>query len=905
MNMNMNWNKLKRFVSFLLIILVNFSWSFVDTNTNVTDPLIYTKLRFDRNYLQIYRKFQKYLARDEKKLTIRFNETADVNKTRLIEYTYYENDQVDAASFTQDDLIFEALDMAYKSRLLPVYIFNYDNKEDLIKASDTKLVSAKRCERDMNYLIDRLDDMQRSRVGIKDIPFSPELAAFFDSFASEEPGLLLGNYHWIGNWRQCKKRLIFNLDKSNLSNTINFKGRYCIASIRSKNWKTKANERKYELIKNFFKYPEQQYDYERFFRIQVGICLPESCDSRLIDSRRDDIHKMAVFKLSEPLRSYELADLFCLPDETSELRKIEPSGKLFIFVALIWCLTIMMATIYDCNWPKQVAEPNCNGSMLTVTDKLISSLSLIQNFKRLIETESIKSASSRANNKNNKTTPSTSDLGQSCGSGKVKLISERNKLAPSDLLFLNAIKVISMPLILFGHVGMLFKHLDRYVLDYEAVDSDLVFHFQASTPFYVDWFFVITGFLTTYLMFVTKKVERNTLIQWAYTLFHRYWRLAPIYLLLFWFSKSVFMYTSYGPIWDYGTSNMTLRSICRRESWLWPITLTSNLHPLHEECIMPAWYVASDMQFYLMTPFLLVLLYKSPLLGWLVALGTIGASISLRLHRYLTDPRAQPLELMRPRYDLYMRNNWDMHPTYLYPHYRISTYLIGVLAGHYTFMVLSGKWRSPIYYDHPDGESASPINNNYRNKSSSNNYRFRSWLRLAAWLFGFQLLVSMMFATWFISDLFPVSLEPHVKYFTALIYAFDHSASGLGMALVLTTMALGQFKRLKQLMSHPNWTVLSRINFVAFIIQVELIYWLIQSSDQTLELSHLELVKIFLYLYCFTYVFAAILTVLLEFPLAQLERQFLAPLFVGPPKRPVVMGAKSRNHQQCELARVG
>ena len=867
-------------LNILLILYLNISSligaasSSPSAAVNVTNPLIYTKLRFDRNFLQIYRHYQKELTAHEVKRKIKVHEPTDENKTKESEIVYYENNNVESTSLTYDDLVFEALDRSYRTRLYQSNMHNYDNRDDLHRASDPSLVSSRRCQRDLNFLMSQLESLQRMRAkdpNTYNEVLSPELYSFFDSFASEEPGLLRGNYHWVGNWRECKRRNIFHLDKNNRSNSFQFKGRYCTASIRSPAWDAKAEERivSLHMEDRYFKYPGQHYDYKRFFRIQLGICLPESCDSKIISTRPHDIRTLATFKLSEPLRSYQLADLFCLPDETSKLREIETSGKWLIFVAVLWSLSTIVATLADHYYGRPWDNNSCKQTRAaklaaTFVEKLIDVLSIRRNIGRLIETKSLQ--------------PSEVLIKQQFKPA------EAPKLMPNDLLFLNAFKVFSMPMIIFGHVGMMFKHLDRYALDYEGFGDDcrgnFAFHYFASTPFFVDWFFVITGFLTTYLMFVTRKVERNSRLDWAYTMFHRYWRLAPIYLLTFWFVKSLFVYTGHGPNWDYGTQNMTLRAICRSESWWWPITLTSNLHSLHEECVMPAWYLACDMQFYLITPLVLIMLHKSPLLGWLVSIGAIGVCVSLRLHRYLTDERTQPLELMRPRYDLYMRNNWDLHPTYVHPQYRIATYLIGILAGHYTFMVLSGKWRSSIYptgsetarSSRPTGGAGVGASNRLQRQQTS---RYAPILRLALWLTGLSLLVLMSVATLFISEYFPQSLEEHVKYFTALIYSIHHSQAGIAMALFLVTTMLGQYKPLRRFMSLPIWTVISRLNYIVFLIQVEIISWIIQSFDQPPETSTIEVVKMTIFTCCIVYPLAAVLTVLIELPLSQFERQFI------------------------------
>ena len=830
-------------------------------SASARDPLVYQRLRFDTDPLQLLRRYQQYYKVDEnKKIQV-------VNASSGERYEYYENDKVDSASLQQDDLIFEALDRTYKWRLVPAYLYNYDKKEDISRASDNKLVSPTKCTRELNFLLEQAATMSRARqdprakLTVSSRNMTPEMLALLDSFGHEEPGILFGNYHWVGNWRQCKKRRIFSLDRANASNTLEFTGRYCVASLRSKRWDSIAKQRIGEArLRKHFKYDGQPRDYARFFRIQIGICLPQSCETSIVDGRREDIRQLAVSKLAQPLRSYELADLYCLPDETSDLRKLEPSGWAFIYSLIAWLALTLVCSLYD-----KGEKPT------SFLGKLTNSMSIYRSYERLMETASCQLPPSLALEESKDKELETSDAKTSGQEPNA-----RAKLHPNDLLFINSIKVAVMPLIMFGHVGMMFKQLDRYALD-PSLDNDLLFHYNSNTVFLVDWFFVISGFLTTYLIFLGKVVERNTLVQWIYTIFHRYWRLAPLYILLFWFSKSVFAYTSYGPMWDYGTSSMTLRGICRRESWFWPLTLTSNLHPLHEECIMPSWYISCDMQFFMITPVIWILLNKSPRLGWLSTIGAIVAVIAIRLHRYATDDRVRLLELLRPRFDLYMRNNWDIHPTYLFPQYRIAPYLIGILAGHYTYMVLSGKWSSSMY----TGQSAKRAG---RPNAGQAGQGFSKFIRFLVWFLGILMVVTMMFCTWLMTNLLPVSWEKDVKYFAAFSYATDHSAAGLGLSLVLTTFMLGQCSRLRRFMSHPYWTVLSRVNFVVYLTQVEWIYWLVQSSDHQLELSTLDLLKMLLYVSLIVYTTSFVLALLFEIPLAQLERNFIAKLFVGSAK---------------------
>lgn len=822
---------------FSILLVVMRCAAAANHSESIENPLVYTRLRIDRNYLQIYSEFTQGRVLDE--IPIKFN--LSKGPTRELVNKYYESKSTSADDINYDDLVLNALDKVYRNRYMMNYVYNYDDPEDRRKASDPKLVSPARCKDELNYLKRKLDELSANSSS----PISPELAAMFDAYGREEPGALYGNYHWTGVWNQCSSRLIFELNRSNVSKSISFQGRYCIASIRSNRWQAKIDERAKSLVKTFFMSPNSIYDYKRFFRIQVGICLPESCDSTSIDEaeQADIIRQLTVRKLNEPFKSYKLLDLYCLPDETSELRQLDSSGKSFIIAAVIWCSLIAATTYYDIMRPK-IAEndPKKDGFL----EKLVSAMSLKRNYTRLTTVRPTKYWKTESS-------VSNGDL------AKVEAArgSPDSMASLDDLSFLNFFKVICMPTILAGHIGMLSAQKIRLPLNLERAEKTLVFHYALNAIFLIDWFLVMAGLVTVYVIFVTKKkVERIPISHWLYSIFHRYWRLAPMYIIVFWFCRSIFQLTGEGPVWDYGTTNMTIRGICKQESWLWPITLSSNLHGFHEECILPSWFLSITMQYYLITPVIIVGLARWPRTTWAATILAILSSTAMRIHRYLVDPHMQWHALARPRADAYTRVNYDMFPTYLYPHYRISTYLIGLLAGHYSYMVLSGQWRSSLYF------------------SGQQDAGGRAITRRIIWISSAISLIAMMFSTYPIKFA-PVTLEPYSRVLVSVGYGMIHTVNGLFFALLLVTFMLGQFKSLRSHLSHPFFTLFSRINLSLLLIHSEIVNLFHETADRTPDWRVNGMVRDWLLLLFVCYPLATVGTLLLEFPIAYLERNFI------------------------------
>lgn len=842
-----------------LLVFVLSTETFADNRSLQIQPLVYTRLRFDYGALFLLRDYQKELTIDEELRTI----DDKLENGQKITHKYYINIDHNASDLEEDDLVIASLNGVYKSRIIQHNVLEYDDPDDRKRAGDPQKVNTARCMRELDYLMQAQAKLLKEK-GRGRAP-NAELLNFFGAYATESPNYLQGNYYWVGDSRQCAMRHVFDLNPPNapqsVPKVISFSGRYCVASIRSPTWDKKVQSKANQLSRTYFKYPGQDADYKRFFRFQVGICLPESCDSSIVDTRANDIRKLVIHKLKEPFTSYNLSHLFCLPDDSSELRQADLSGRILLQLSAVWFIVILLASIADyydlvglkeTQKRKQQEQEHTEKSLI---QHLVLAMSLIESIRKLVKSSSggeTSSKSSRPKLKNQQR-----DQSDKLQDNKTQAKSDNFKeTSLQDLLFFNAMKVAVMPLIIFAHVAQMIHQVCRTPLNNDTA-SKIFFHLATSTTFLVDWYFCITGFVVTYAMFSTNFVNTSTRGQLLYSIFHRYWRLAPTYILFFWFCRSLSKLTGSGPLWDYGTGSFGARAICQRESWWTPITLTSNLKALHESCIMPGWYISNDMQFYLITPILLILLTKSPRLGWLTMLGIIGASVSARFTRYLYDPRARPLDLLKPRYDVVARNNWDMHPTYLYPQYRISSYLVGILAGHYCYMVRSGKWNSIFFNQESNSKSA----------RSSN-----LWLKLIACM-GLAIVTYMNITTWPMYELFPQHLEYQVRFYSALFYSGGHTITSIGVAFLSMSFLFGHWPRLRKIMEHPIWSYLSRINYFIYLYQMEAIAWMLGQYQQLPDSTGLDVLQAYMFILPLIYWIALLATLLLGTPLASLETE--------------------------------
>lgn len=871
----------------------------------------YTRTRSDPNHLRVSEELKNRYTEEVKY-------ESKINGTK---YEYYKS----TLSMNQDELIFETIDKIFRHRLSPFYIHHYDTDEDRKRSFDDKIVSNEACARDLMYLVDKLPkrnlnnfDRDNTFTNLDDEDhLSPELSAFFDSYARQESGLLMGNTFWVGSYDQCINRHIFELTSSTprrapagdqyatSSNSdqqvVSFKGRYCVAALKSPLWESGASAKKIR-AKNYFKTQRQLDNYSKLFRIQLGICLPSSCDSSSIERHFDEIRLLSTSMLESRFNHYELFDLYCLPDESSALRSWSGSALYFLIFFIAWLSLVLIATFADLlgliDTSKESAKKQSLARKRPSKLHMVAEwFSLSANYSKLMKVSSEDEAEAKMASKTSSLAKDErSPPADSAPGGSSEQVHKPNAPAKPakdqikvNLRFLNAFKVLIMFWIINGHIMLLMIQTAKNILNSDALLNGLM-HFLIGATFGVDLFFTMTGFLTSYLIFNSGQAFRMRPVTWIYLSFHRYWRLAPLYLLTFWFSRSVMQLLGSGPLWDYGTSSITFRGLCNHESWWYPLTLTSNLHGLFEECIITSWYISCDMQFWLVSPIFIHLLAKKPAHGWILSIATIIMSSKVRFDSIMSDQSARYDELVQPRADIFMRVSHDLPALYTHPHYRISAYIVGLLAGHYVFMIKSGRWKSSFLardsaissdqqvrvgdllpesqLDAATGAKITATQTMAKPQPARLNQRRRAHM---AYL-GLFFFLTMSFVSYILSQYFPASLLKHARTIAAAAYAIDHLIMSIGASLVIVAMCFGQWSKLVNFLSHPAWTRLSKMNYALLLLQCEAIYYQIFRYDQVPVAGTRELINILFNLLVTLYPAAFAVTLAFEFPLANIEK---------------------------------
>ncbi|GFQ76390.1 nose resistant to fluoxetine protein 6 [Trichonephila clavata] len=353
----------------------------------------------------------------------------------------------------------------------------------------------------------------------------------------------------------------------------------------------------------------------------------------------------------------------------------------------------------------------------------------------------------------------------------------------------------------------------------------------------VDVFFVISGFLNGYL-FSREYAGKSGEISWLNFYIKRFLRITPLHLMVFWTYTTLFTYTGSGPLWP----NYDTNPVCRKY-WWWDLLYINNFLSNWRQCLVVNWYLAVDMQLYVMSPLFMVALLRRPRLGYgLMTLLICGSSVYnfLTTMQYdLVDGIVSFSNYFKDR-DLFLhRFNLYLNTIYGKTHTRMAPYFVGLALGQYL-------WNRGIS----------------KAKSSNKMILCCGWIMTA---------ILMWICLW-------------VFYFsegTLLRSSFYNSTSDLlfsfGIAWIVFVCVTEQGGFVNRLLSLKVFLPLSRLSYCAYLTNIILLTYYFLSSEETgTRWSTITTIYIFIYVIFWTYLISFLASLFLEIPVSRLFQCYIS-----------------------------
>ena len=413
------------------------------------------------------------------------------------------------------------------------------------------------------------------------------------------------------------------------------------------------------------------------------------------------------------------------------------------------------------------------------------------------------------------------------------------KQPPTAITSLNGIRVISMFWVILCHTQVwplrpsLINNI-FYVFD----DVMKRFSFQAVNNgfFSVDSFFFLSGTLVAYLTLREMEKRKGRFPFLTYYL-HRYLRLTMVYAFLLFFWWALTMHFGYGHSWlsTIGENSDQYQN-CNKYWWT-NLLYINNFYPweLGNECMGWTWYLANDMQFYIVAPVVLIPLYYFFPVGLAISIGMLGVSFIATgsiagVHKYSANTFQQT-----PNATAEAHQSDDI---YIKPYCRIAPYLVGLVLGY----ILYKKIKFNIHW-------------------------LVDWATyLGVWVLAAGCCISTVYGLYGSWHGHTFSLAENVIYFM-----FSRFVWAVGLALMVFACHNGHGWIINDFLSMKFWIPLSRLTYTAYLVHPIVLTVVFASQQDTFAYTDYTLAVYAVAMVVLSFGAAGVVAVFVEFPLSNLE----------------------------------
>ncbi|GIY47845.1 hypothetical protein CDAR_70012 [Caerostris darwini] len=403
-----------------------------------------------------------------------------------------------------------------------------------------------------------------------------------------------------------------------------------------------------------------------------------------------------------------------------------------------------------------------------------------------------------------------------------------NTKSSSDTLkCLNGIRFLSMIWVVLGHTYYLINFQTILGLE-RARDFVHNFAFQAvvNGSLAVDTFFCMGGLLVSYL--AIKLARKGHPFNITMYIIHRLFRLYPAYIftILFLMLQNQF---GAGPLWH--DTYYKYVEDCYDNWWI-NLLFINNFYRARDMCLPQTWYLAVDLQLYIVVILIIIPMIKRPKLG--VTLCFLTILISLLFSGIQTYVKELPPAMLVAHPDPLQRDDFTAK-LYYQPLVHAGPYCIGMLVGY-------------LLVTRP-------------------NLKISRERQIIGWIISFTFCFSSLYGVYEWNRGVEPSLAETILYAT-----FNRSAWTVGIAWMILCCATGHGGVINYILSWDCFIPLGRLTFVVYLIHPLVQILVIGNMHTHIQPSHFVAVWLFFGHTIATYGAAFVGTMLLESPVLTLEK---------------------------------
>ncbi|GFY66338.1 nose resistant to fluoxetine protein 6 [Trichonephila inaurata madagascariensis] len=377
-------------------------------------------------------------------------------------------------------------------------------------------------------------------------------------------------------------------------------------------------------------------------------------------------------------------------------------------------------------------------------------------------------------------------------------------------------------------IGTIFLLISDY-RSIEAIASAWYAQFLWNGIVIILEFFMIGGFLNAYL-FCSEYGKKNGKISYSLYYIQRLIRTTPVFMAVYWFYTLLFSYTGSGPLWPSFATN----PLCLQRWWTYPLYV-NNMESMTKTCLPVLWYLAADMQLYMISPMFMIALIRWPKLGYTL----IGAAIcvsslfsSITTYQYNLVLGFSRLPEHLSNLEPFLERFWEFG-TVLYSKTtaQLTPYVIGIFLGHY-------------WYKRENDKSG----------------KVSKMTRCCGWILT-------CFLMWFyFFGLYGTKVDPWAN---AIFVGIKDVSFSFGFAWILFMCLSGHTGSLSKFLSLKGFQVFSRLGLSVYLTHPIVMMHIFYSVRKYIE-SPMTLLVLLSYTIAISYVSAIVVCLLFEAPIVRL-----------------------------------
>ena len=570
--------------------------------------------------------------------------------------------------------------------------------------------------------------------------------------------------------------------------------------------------------------------YKVLITFEMGMCVPQTCNETDLQYF---VNKTNEFLYPRTGNKYFLATNSSYLQTTESKRLPFSSGAtVMITVCAIFVALVAAATIVDglLMWLASIAEQPSTGLFVVNADAETPGISVEERIPLL-------GRSLQSTKPDIRQTRGFEFLAAFSLFKTVPMILA-TKQPPTAITSLNGIRVLSMFWVILGHTfvwiqtSILLKNPIKFIT---TIPQRFSFQAVFGGFFAVDSFFLLSGTLVAYLTLREMEKKKGRFPFLTYYL-HRYLRLTMVYafVLFFWWTLTV--YFGNGHWWKaiVGPESVQMKS-CEKYWWT-NLLYINNFYPwrLNYECMGWSWYLANDMQFYVLAPLIIIPLYYFFPVGLVITILLLGASIIT--NGVIASTKGYSANLYMPPANI--SNDSEPDDMYIKPYCRVPPYLVGLMLGYLIYR----KVCFPLHW--------------------ILNYVIYSVI----WLFSAGLCFAVVYGLYDTWHGHVTTRAVNVTY-----YMFGRFSWGLGLALMVFACHNGYGCVINNFLSMKFWIPLSRLTYNAYLIHPIVLSVLYGTMKDTFVYSDYTIASMIVSNVVLSYGVAGVVAAFVEFPLSNLE----------------------------------